>query len=118
MLVGVEKRRAGANAGHGDQAVEHLPNSDTGSTRRSIALGREREVLQPFEPKNGERAKVSLDDSRLPLKADSLQDLGQYDVGEGDRLAALDQVDALARLWVSVRHSARRPRRWCRRRSL
>jgi hypothetical protein len=86
----VEQRRARANAGCRDQAVERPADSHTGPASGSVELGCEGEVIEAVEPKDGERPQVPFDRSGFPLRAQALQDLGEDDVGQSNRLAGLN----------------------------
>src|ERR1700722_5252656 len=90
--------RARAHARRGDQTVQSLADRHTCAPGATVKLRCQSEVLQTVETQHRKYLQVTFDEARFSVRAKALEDLGEHDVGERDRLSPLDQLDATQRL--------------------
>lgn len=66
-----------------DQTVESLANSDSCASCLSVQACGHTEVVQGLQSEKREGSQVPFDPTRLSFRSETLQDLGEDDVGEG-----------------------------------
>lgn len=97
--IGVQDGRASAYAGCGDETVQRLADRHTRASGTTVQLSCQREVIQTVETQHWKCPQVTFDEACFSVRAETLEDLGEHDVGERNRLSTLDQFDAAQRLW-------------------
>src|SRR5919106_2037460 len=98
VIVRMEDWNTFSHARCCDQTVERLANRDSGPSGLPVQPCGETEVVQRLQSEDGEGSQSPLNPSRLSLRSEALQDLGEDNVGEGHWSPALKQFDAPGRL--------------------
>jgi hypothetical protein len=79
--------RTSTHARRGDQTVQRLADRHARAPGTAVQLRRQSEVVQTIETQHRKCLQVTFDEARFFVRAKALEDLGEHDVGEGDRLA-------------------------------